>query len=402
MIAVVRPSALQGTVHAPSSKSCAHRLLIAAALSDAPCEIRLNADSEDIRATARCLRALGAAVTRTDAGYQVTPPDAYRRAACELDCGESGSTLRFLMPVAAALGVPARFTGHGRLPERPNRALTDALRVHGAEPSGDLLPLTLSGRLRGGVYEIAGNISSQYITGLMLALPLCAGDSEIRLTTALESASYVDITLNALAEFGVRVDRTECGWRVPGGQRYHSPGRTCAEGDWSSAAFFITAARLGARVTCDGLREDSAQGDRKIGRLLDQLGGAIDVSDTPDLVPALAVAAAVHPGVTRITGAARLRLKESDRLEAVMRMLTALGGRCEAQADGLTIEGVPRLTGGRVDGRNDHRIVMAAAIAACRADGDVEITDAQAVGKSWPEFFEVYRALGGSVIMRDA
>ena len=155
-------------------------------------------------------------------------------------------------------------------------------------------------------------------------------------------------------------------------------------------------------MTCDGLREDSAQGDRKIGRLLDQLGGAIDVSDTPDLVPALAVAAAVHPGVTRITGAARLRLKESDRLEAVMRMLTALGGRCEAQADGLTIEGVPRLTGGRVDGRNDHRIVMAAAIAACRADGDVEITDAQAVGKSWPEFFEVYRALGGSVIMRDA
>ena len=397
MTAVIRPAPLEGTIRIPASKSCAHRALIAAALSDAPSEIALNATSEDIEATARCLNALGAAITRTAEGYSVLPADGGRPGEALLDCGESGSTLRFLMPVAAALGTAARFTGGGRLPERPNLPLAEALRANGVRVSGDRVPLTTEGRLRGGRFEIAGNVSSQYITGLLFALPLCEADSEIRLTTPLESASYVDITLDTLRTFGIRAEARSSGWLVPGGQRYRTPGRIRVEGDWSAAAFWLCAEQLGARVRCEGLNPDSRQGDRKMPELLARLGGEIDVSDVPDLVPALAVAAAFHPGTTRITGAARLRFKESDRIAAVAGMLRALGGDCDEFPDGLRIRGAETLRGGRADGCGDHRIVMAAAIAATRCRGTVEITDAEAVGKSWPAFFDAYRAAGGQV-----
>ncbi len=470
MIAVVEPGKLRGTVELPSSKSYAHRLLIVAALADAPVLVRLNARNADIDATVNCLRALGAQIDAVEGGLRVRPiprgstPSGHHapgtvkpvcaaaesgegagtpaesgedslqgavpncgdsadlraanfsaggasdravlpdlpahngiRPMPELFCGESGSTLRFLLPVAAALGVSCAFTGAGRLPERPNAPLTEALNAHGVRADRDRLPIRLCGRLRGGEYEIAGDISSQYITGLLFALPLCGEDSALRLTTPLASASYVDITLDVLARFGIRIDRAPEGWAVPGGQRYASPGEVCAEGDWSAAAFWLAANRLGGEVACEGLREDSAQGDRAIGGLLGQLGGEIDATDTPDLVPALAVAAAVHPGTTRITGAARLRLKESDRLSAVAQMLRALGGRAEETADGLMIEGVARLKGGEVDGQNDHRIVMAAAIAATVAAGPVRITGAEAVEKSYPAFFDDFRRLGGRV-----
>lgn len=405
MIAVVEPGKLRGTVEVPSSKSYAHRLLIAAALADRPSLVRLNARSADIDATAGCLRALGARIEPASEGLRVSPiPESARAGdgrrpagAAGLFCGESGSTLRFLLPVAAALGVECVFTGAGRLPERPNGALVDALNAHGARADGGRLPIRLRGRLRGGDYEIAGNVSSQYITGLLLALPLCEADSAVRLTTPLSSASYVGITLDALARFGVRVARVPEGWAVPGGQRYASPGEVCAEGDWSAAAFWMAANRLGGEIACEGLRADSAQGDRAICALLGRLGGEIDATDTPDLVPALVVAAATHPGVTRIAGAARLRLKESDRLRAVADLLRALGGRVEETDDGLAVEGVRRLTGGRVDGRNDHRIVMAAAVAATAASGPVAIEGAEAVEKSYPAFFDDFVRLGGRV-----
>ena len=458
MIAVIRPGMLRGTVEIPASKSYAHRLLIAAALADAPTRIGLNATNADIAATAACLRALGARIEPVGDGLRVQPIAAERRfqrgaeggaevagteagadetktvgaqrldradrkgaevsadeaktggccappsaglsqARIVLDCGESGSTLRFLLPVAAALGAACAFTGSGRLPERPNAVLTEALNAHGACADRDRLPIHLSGRLRGGEYAIAGDVSSQYITGLLFALPLCREDSAVRLTTPLASASYVDITLDVLARFGVRAGRTAAGWAIPGGQCYASPGEIRAEGDWSAAAFWRVANRLGGDVRCAGLRADSAQGDRAIDRLLDRLGGTIDVADTPDLVPALAVAAAVHPGVTRITGAARLRLKESDRLRAVAGLLRALGGCAAETADGLEIRGVPRLTGGAVDGCNDHRIVMAAAVAATVAEGAVTISDAQAVEKSYPAFFDDFARLGGNAVL---
>lgn len=395
MNAVLHPGLLRGSVRVPPSKSAAHRMLIAAALADAPTEMEISALNEDILATIGCLRALGAEIERTDAGLRVRPIGASPRAQASLRCGESGSTLRFMLPVAAALGVECTFSGAGRLPERPNRILTDALNAHGARADRELLPIRLSGRLRGGTYAVAGNVSSQYVTGLLLALPLCAEDSEIVLTKALESASYVGITLETLASFGVRVYETSQGWRIPGGQRYGTPSRVQVEGDWSAAAFWLAANALGSRVTCEGLRANSAQGDRAMVRRLNELGGEIDVSDTPDLVPALAVAAAAYPGRTQITGAARLRMKESDRLRAVADMLRALGGQAEEHADGLMIDGGRPFTGGTVNGVNDHRIVMAAAIAATAARGDVTITDAQAVAKSYPNFFEEFRRLGG-------
>ena len=395
MIATVHPHLLRGRVEIPSSKSYAHRLLIAAALSDAPTEVRMNALNNDIIATADCLRALGAKIDRTDAGFLVHPIQAAPDGEHTLFCGESGSTLRFMIPVAAALGARCTFTGAGRLPERPNRILTDALNAHGVHADSDLLPMRLSGRLTGGAYPIAGNVSSQYITGLLLALPLCAQDSQIILTTHLESAAYIDITLETLTPFGIRIERTKSGWRIPGGQHYRSPKSINAEGDWSGAAFWCAANRLGGEVECLGLNHRSVQGDRAILEMLNQLGGEIDVSGTPDLVPALAVAAAAHPGVTRITGAGRLRIKESDRLRTVADMLRALGGQVDELDDGLVIHGGAPLRGGTVDGCNDHRIVMAAAIAGTVAQGPVHITDAQAVSKSYPAFFNAFNALGG-------
>ena len=395
MNAIIRPHRLQGRVEIPSSKSCAHRLLIAAALADAPTEVRVNALNNDILATADCLRSLGADIERTDAGFLVRPIEAIGPEMRTLNCGESGSTLRFMLPVAAALGANCTFIGAGRLPERPNRILTDALNAHGARTDNDLLPMRLSGRLSGGAYPIAGNVSSQYITGLLLALPMCEADSEIVLTTRLESAAYIDITLEALSSFGIRVDRTERGWRIPGGQRYRSPGSVAAEGDWSGAAFWLAANRIGSSIECLGLNDCSAQGDRVIVDMLGRLGGEIDVSDTPDLVPALAVAAAAHPGTTRITGAARLRIKESDRLRTVADLLRALGGSVDELDDGLIIRGGRPFSGGTVYGFNDHRIVMAAAVAATVAEGSVTITDAQAVNKSYPSFFDAFNALGG-------
>ena len=414
----VRPGPLRGRVEIPASKSVAHRAMIAAALADCPTQIVLNAVNDDLTATAACLNALGAACERTDFGYRIVPVAPEKNACgaaenasgatdlCEiassptLDCGESGSTLRFLLPVAAALGREARFVGHGRLPERPHDVLLDAMAAHGATADARRLPLQLHGRLRGGTFALPGNVSSQYITGLLMALPLCAGDSVIRLTTRLESAPYVNLTLRALADFGIRAETLPDGWRIPGGQRYHSPGRVVVEGDWSGAAFWLAANALGSRVECGNLDEASAQGDRAIRPLLNRLGGEIDVSECPDLVPALAVAAAGFPGRTALVGAARLRLKESDRLASVAALLRALGCAVDEGAESLTIHGGAPLTGGTVDGCGDHRIVMAAAVAATAASSPVTILGAQAVAKSYPDFFRDFEALGGNLIVQ--
>ena len=414
----VQPGPLRGRVEIPASKSVAHRAMIAAALADRPTQIVLNAVNDDLTATAACLNALGAICERTDFGYRIVPAAQEKNACgaaenasgatdlCEiasfptLDCGESGSTLRFLLPVAAALGREARFVGHGRLPERPHDVLLDAMAAHGATADARRLPLQLHGRLRGGTFALPGNVSSQYITGLLLALPLCAGDSVIRLTTRLESAPYVNLTLRALADFSIRAETLPDGWRIPGGQRYRSPGRVVVEGDWSGAAFWLAANALGSRVECGNLDERSAQGDRTIRPLLNRLGGEIDVSECPDLVPALAVAAAGFPGRTALVGAARLRLKESDRLASVAALLRALGCAVDEGAESLTIHGGAPLTGGTVDGCGDHRIVMAAAVAATAASSPVTILGAQAVAKSYPDFFRDFEALGGNLIVQ--
>ena len=409
---VIEPSPLKGEITAIPSKSVAHRMLICAALADGPTTLRIPKTSDDIDATADCLRALGAAITVNNEDYIVEPIAQIENIPL-LDCGESGSTLRFLLPVAAAAADRCRFDGHGRLPERPLSDLTDAMKEHGVSFDGEKLPFTIGGRLRGGIYRLPGNVSSQYITGLLLALPLCEEDSVIELTTALESASYIDITLSVLKTFGITVHCERNRYIIPGKQVFRSPGTLPVEGDWSNAAFFLTAAALNNDITMTGLNPNSAQGDRKIIALLEQLGAVtqkdngrltlrsdelkgctIDIQDTPDLLPVLSVAAAFAQGKTTFINAARLRLKESDRLASSAAMIENLGGRAEVGEDELTVYGTG-LIGGTVDSCNDHRIAMSAAVAATRCSKPVTILNAEAVKKSYPGFYNDYNKTGG-------
>ncbi len=389
----VLPGRLQGAVTVPPSKSHVHRLLIAAALCAGETAIHCPGENADITATARCLESCGAKIEREGEGFLVSGP--LQKPFQALDCGESGSTLRFLLPLCATLNESATLTGSGRLPSRPNAPLLDALRQHGAKIGGDFLPLTVGDGLRAGDYALPGNVSSQYFTGLLFALPLLNGDSTLIYTSPLESMPYVDLTLSVLRQFGITVELIENGWRIPGNQRYHSPGAVEAEGDWSAAAFWLGANRLGSAVTVEGLNSASCQGDKAMMKLLKQIGGGMDVTDIPDLMPILSAVAAAIPGqTTRITGAARLRLKESDRLAAMANVLNALGGQVEEQPDGLILHGT-RLKGGTVDGMNDHRVVMSAAIAATACAGPVTILGAEAVNKSYPHFWNDFESLGG-------
>lgn len=420
MEALITPHPLAGSVEAIASKSDAHRILICAALARSGAladgaVVGLRSMSRDIRATISCLQALGARIEQAGPGkYQVYPvPDAIP--ACTLPCGESGSTLRFLLPVAAALGAPAAFTGEGRLPQRPMGDLTCELQNHGLTFSAPALPFQIGGRLQGGLFRLPGDVSSQFITGLLLCAPLLEGGCTIQLTTPMESAGYVELTCAAMARFGVHVERTEQGWAVAPGQHYRSPGAIEAEGDWSNAAFWLCAGALGAPVAVTGLSPASSQGDRAVIQQLRALGArveetaggytaspgrlrgtTIDAAEIPDLIPVLALVAACAEGRTEIIHAGRLRLKESDRLAAIAAAITALGGLVEEHPDGLTILGGP-LAGGTVDGCNDHRMVMAAAIAAIRCQNPVTILGAQAADKSYPTFWQHYTQLGGNV-----
>jgi 3-phosphoshikimate 1-carboxyvinyltransferase len=411
---LLRPAVLRGEVTPPPSKSEAHRAILCAALAGGVSRIRPVVRSKDIDATVAAVRALGAAASLDGEVLTVDGSGMFRNRQAEIDCAESGSTLRFLIPVAAAGGVEARFVGRGRLPQRPIGPYLDCLPQNGAalQTEGGL-PLATQGRLRPGEYRLPGNVSSQFVTGLLLALPLLPGDSEIRLTSPLESAGYVEMTLHAMGTFGVHAEKTESGYHVPGNQRYR-PCDYTVEGDWSQAAFFLAAGALGGSLRIRGLRRASTQGDRAAAELFARFGAAVSLQDDevvvspctlrgievdaagiPDLVPALAVTAAFAKGVTRITNAARLRIKESDRLAAVAQGILRLGGRVQELPDGLVIEGVPALMGGKVAGCNDHRIVMAFAVAALRAKAAVEIDDAQSIQKSYPSFFEDYNRLGG-------
>lgn len=401
MRVTIHPGRLRGHVQAPPSKSHAHRALICAALADGETLLTGAGASKDIEATARCLTALGASVAPEGDGLRVRPIDAPRKNAL-LDCGESGSTLRFLLPLCALLDCGATLTGHGRLPERPNGPLLNALRAHGAAFAAEGLPLTVSGGLRGGEYRLPGDVSSQFFTGLLLALPLLAEDSELVADTPLESAPYIDLTLSAMRAFGVSVEKTPRGFRVPGHQRYQTPGRVRVEGDWSGAAFWLAANALGSAVTVEGLDPASAQGDRAAQTLFSpEALDAVDVRDVPDLMPALAAVMAAVPGRHRITGAARLRIKESDRLRAMAEALRALGGCAEEAPDGLVVEG-SALWGGTVDGCGDHRVVMSAAVLATACQGPVTILGAEAADKSYPGFFADFAALGGNVHVEHA
>lgn len=399
----ITPNKLCGRVTPPPSKSVAHRLIIAAALAQGRSVIDNVYYSKDITATIEAMRALGADIVCKDSTVTVTgitePPKQ-----AVIDCEESGSTLRFLIPVACALGVKATFVGHGRLPERPITPYIEELPKHGISVEYDgRLPLTVSGKLTGGEFAIAGDISSQFITGLLLAMPLIGGKSRIRLTSKLESRPYVDITLDCLAKFGCSVTETDDGYECACCTL--APCNCSVEADYSQAAFFCVANALGSDVKICGLNVNSFQGDKKIVEICEQMmynkksgtptAFEIDCSDIPDLVPILAVLGCFAEGRSKIYNAARLRIKECDRLAAITQSLNACGGKVTELDDGLVIEGVGTLTGGEVPDFNDHRIPMAMAVASTRCVGEMIIRGAQCVSKSYPDFFEVFRSLGG-------
>ena len=400
---LIEPGTLTGSIEPPPSKSDAHRALIAAWLAGDRQGSGISGLPEvlpdDLAATCRCLAALAAGRS-------------------ELDCGESGTTLRLLIPITAALDPADRarqvtFLGRGRLPQRPIDAYRTILGDAGAQldfPGTDSLPLILSGRIGAGLFQLPGHISSQYLSGLLFALPLLPGDSQIVLTTPLESAPYVAMTLRTLSAFGIVVHESERGYDIPGSQTYRKTAYKI-EKDYSQAAFWLTANYLGSNLQVIGLSESSVQGDRAIEALLADFRLArpeycIDAAQIPDLVPILAVAAAAAPAVTRIVRAARLRLKESDRLESTAAALAALGADIVVEADGLLIRGGGKdqtalaplpLRGGEVDTLGDHRIAMAAAIAALNTKQGVVLRHSEAVRKSYPTFFADFKRLGGNI-----
>jgi 3-phosphoshikimate 1-carboxyvinyltransferase len=398
--------------------------LICAALANDETLIRCPERSQDIDATAHCLKSLGAVIRYENSGFYVTPfsknktIDAAKER--EADCGESGSTLRFLLPVCGALGLRVKFNMEGRLPARPLTGLYEEMTSHGCTLSQHgQSSLACRGKLTSGNYSLPGDVSSQFISGLLFALPLLEGGSAIRVTGNLESHPYVDMTIEAVRLFGITVQEEEKPsliFHVPGSQSYRSPKTVRTEGDWSNAAFWLSAGAITADgVTCTGLNINSRQGDRAIIDLLKNFGARvseyngtvmvspgqlkgikIDAKDTPDLVPVLAAVASTAQGTTIIKGAKRLRLKESDRLKTIAASLSSLGADIKETDDGLIIQGKKKLTGGVTKSFGDHRIAMAAAVLSAACAAPVTIQNAEAVKKSYPAFFDDFHlTLGG-------
>ena len=387
----ISPYKLSGNVAAIPSKSQAHRLLICAAFSDSATTLICPETNQDIEATAQCLNALGAEITRTDTGYLVTPVKQLPKQAV-LNCQESGSTLRFMLPIAGALGVDATFQLSGRLPYRPLSPLWEEMERMGctlSRPTDDTI--RCCGKLSAGDYCIDGGVSSQFITGLMYALALIPGTSHLQISGKLESKPYVDMTQAALMLFGAQVNTQTITYSYP----LRSPGKIAVEGDWSNAAFFLAAKHLGSDITVSGLDANSKQGDRAVLEMLQTLENhnTISAADIPDLVPILAVVAGAKHGAV-FTDVGRLRLKESDRVETVAAMLRNLGAQVDTTKDTLTVYPAT-YHGCIVDASGDHRIAMAAAIAATVASGPVTITGAHCVAKSYPAFWDIYKNLGG-------
>ena len=401
----ITPSSVSGSIEGIASKSFAHRALICACLAKGESKIKINTTSADIEATVDCLRNLGAVIEKNGVTYTVTPIGALSENAT-VDCGESGSTIRFLLPVICALGINAEIHGRGRLPERPLSPLKEELIRMGARIS-DSFPLAVSGKISAGEYTLRGDVSSQFVTGLLMALSYLGG-GVIKLLPPVQSRPYIDITLEVLRTFGADIREENNTFYIN-----PSPLNGCdftVEADWSNAAFPLC---MGAQVT--GLNPDSTQGDKAITDVLEKMGAEItrnggsfradlsslhgcriDASDIPDAVPVIAAVAATASGETVIYNAERLRIKESDRIMTTAAMLRALGGDVTETDDGLIIRGKENLSGGETESFNDHRIAMAAAVASLKCKGDVIIRNADAVNKSYPSFFDDFNKLGGN------
>lgn len=397
----ITPRPLSGQIKIPPSKSISHRALICAALSKGETEITDLLGCEDIDATCDALSALGAEF-RTENGLTFVKGIENPPAKAEINCRESGSTLRFLIPVAAALGVEATFTGYGKLPTRPITPYINEFKKHGVEFISDTMPYHIKGKLTAGAFSVPGDISSQFITGLLFALPLIEGNSTIILTSPLQSKPYADITVQCMKSFGIETLEFNGNYSVKGVQKYR-PCKYSVEGDCSQAAFFAVANQIGSSIDLQGINRNSVQGDRAVFDIIDNMikigenysGFDIDATDIPDLVPILTVLAAFADGTSNIRGCKRLRIKESDRLESISTVLNSLGANVTIVNDELEIIGVKTLTGGTCSSFNDHRIAMSLAIASQRCTNTLTIQDAECVAKSYPTFFEDFRSLGG-------
>ena len=406
----ITPCPLSGEVTVPPSKSAAHRNIICAALTSGESVVSPACHSEDIDATIGCVKSLGATVNEKNNAFYIIGinRDEVLNKEVTLDCGESGSTLRFMIPIAAALGANATFIGHGRLPLRPITALTDILSANSVVCSSEKLPLTIKGKLDVNNYPISGNISSQYLTGLLFAIGINGGTA--KLTTPLQSAGYIDLTMKIMSNFGVKITENNGVYSASGD---FSTTNTVIEGDWSQACFFLSAGALWGEIKIKGRDFDSPQGDMSVTELYKNFGTEIekketylfvksnklnaieiDCSQIPDAVPALAIVAAMSQGKTKIYGGERLRIKETDRIKTVVDGLTAMGIKVEELEYGMIITG-GKPKGSRVLGTGDHRIVMAFSVLAAYAEGETVIEGYKAINKSYPLFFQDFKKLGG-------
>ncbi|MDF2531401.1 MAG: aroA [Clostridia bacterium] len=410
------PGFLKGEVKVPPSKSLCHRAIIAASLAQGQSIINNVALSEDILATIEGVQALGAEVVFQQNKLII---NGYRLAAqrnCVINCNESGSTLRFLMPLGLLTKNIISYCGKGNLSSRPLTPYLEIFKEQGILYSDDKLPMNVSGELKSGVFKVMGNISSQFITGLMFALPLLVGDSTILISGQLESKGYIDLTLDVLNSFGITILNNDYQSISIKGRQEYKPKIYTVEGDYSQAAFWLASGVLGSDISCLDLEQASKQGDKALLNILKSSGAILEVCDTylkalpaelqafevdvsqyPDLAPILTVIAALSKGTSRITGAGRLRIKECDRLKAITKELNKLGAKIYEESDRLTVIGTSYLIGGDVDSWGDHRIAMALAIAATRCIEPVIIHNSDAVKKSYPNFFEDYNKLGGNV-----
>lgn len=414
---IIKPKLLKGNIVVPSSKSLGHRGIIAAALSRGISRVDNIQLSKDIEATMELMKELGAVVNIEDQNLYIDGRKMFSyEKKLDLRCRESGSTLRFLIPLALTKDGDYIFHGEGKLISRPLEPYYEIFEEKDIKYSmeEDGLPLKVSGKLTSGTYKVRGDISSQFITGLLFSLPILEGNSRIQITTKLESKGYIDLTLDILKDFGIEIENNNYKeFNIRGAQKYNSR-NYYVEGDYSQGAFFLVAGALGSSIVCYGLNKDSLQGDKVILDILEAMGCnmeeseegikvnpsktkgiEIDASNCPDLVPVLTVLASLSEGETKIVNAKRLRIKECDRLHAITKELNKLGANIIELEDSLIISGVNELKGGEVDSHNDHRIVMALAIAATRARGNVIINNPRAVEKSYPNFFKDYFKLGG-------
>lgn len=413
----ITPNTLKGSVTIPPSKSLSHRAIICAALSKGISKVENLIFSEDIIATAKAMESLGIKMNLKDNSIDIVGNKTLQLVNSEIDCNESGSTLRFIIPIALLTSEEVTFKGRGRLITRPLTTYYNIFDKEGIEYNNKSgLPLKAKGSLKPSTYEVEGNISSQFITGLMFTLPLLNGDSKIKIIGELESIGYVDLTIDVLKQYGIEIINNDYKeFLIKGNQEYRSQNYR-VEGDYSQVAFFLVAGLLGGEITCLDMKKESLQGDKAIIDIVQKMGGKIDIledklivypsktkgavidaSQCPDLVPIVATLGALSEGETRIINAERVRIKESDRLEAMRCELNKIGADVKETPDGLIIQGKTSLKGGTVSGWNDHRIVMAMAIASIKCESDLIIEGSEAIKKSYPTFFEDFKKLGGVV-----